>query len=146
MPTDLLGDWNPLVCYAIVLFAGSLSAFWELSDRFKPYPGAWFVAGTWLIMLTFTAIPVLLFFVLDKTGAIHDSSLFAALLIGFGYQQILSGQISSAKTPAEISALWQPFVKWVQWMSTRISERVTRTRTRFAEMLIDDVVEDADKF
>jgi len=146
MPTDLLGDLNPLWCYAIVLLAGALSAYWEVSDRFKPYPDAWKLAGTWLLMLAFTALPALLFFVLDRTGAIHDTSVFAALLIGFGYQQVLSGQIASAKAPSEVSILWQPFVKWVDWMNGRIRQRVARDDNRLREKLIADVLSSKDKY
>jgi len=146
MTTDLLPDLNALWCYAVVLACGGLSAYWQISDRFKPLPGAWAMLGTWMMLFTFTAIPLALFFVLDRTGAIHDTSLFAALLVGFGYQQIMSGQIGSAKVSSEVSSLWQPFVRWSDWMAARINDRVARNDGRFTEKLIADVVEDEKKF
>jgi hypothetical protein len=109
-------------------------------------PGHGAMLGTWTMFFAFTAIPVGLFFILDRTGAVHDTSLFAALLVGFGYQQILSGQISSATATAEVSSLWKPFVRWSDWMAARIGDRVARNDGRFAEELIADAVKDDTKF
>jgi len=54
-------------------------------------------------VFAYTLIPLALFWLLDRTNAIHDTSLFAAILIGVGYQQILSGSFATLKAPGDVS-------------------------------------------
>lgn len=70
------------------------------------------VVNTWLLFFAYTFLPVALFWFLDRSNAIHDTSLFAAVLIGFGYRQILSGELTSIRPAGDISKFWQPFAAW----------------------------------
>jgi hypothetical protein len=89
MGLDVSPDLDALVCYVVVLAAGALAALFQLYDKLGSFRGAWVMVETWALYAVYTIFPVALFWLLDRTNAIHDTSLFAALIIGVGYQQIL---------------------------------------------------------
>jgi hypothetical protein len=138
-------DLEAFYCYLVVLVVGLLVARGQVSTKLRNFPGYWVMPGTWLLFLAFTLVPVVLFWSLDRTGAIHDTSLFAALLVGFGYQQILAGGLASLKAPGEASKLWQPFSKWTDRVAENVAERVQRNDSRFRERVIADLAKDENK-
>lgn len=132
-------DVQAFYCYSIVLFAGLIVAYVKLRRFFEGKPGAWGIVSTWGLFAAYSFIPVALFWFLDRTGSIHDTSLFAAILIGFGYQQVLTGSSSAARVPADLSKWWQPFQTWANWTSNRILDRVKLRNDRFAENVIRQI-------
>jgi hypothetical protein len=86
-----------------------------------------------------------LFWFLDRSNAIHDTSLFAAILIGIGYQQILSGELASIRPAGDISKVWQPFTAWADHVADRIRNRILRNEALFDERLLDVVRSDPAK-
>ena len=77
---DLDARW----CYLIVLLCGLISARSQLYKRFVDFKvsGAWLVPSTWLVFAIYLAIPIALFWLMDRMNALNDTSLFAALLVG----------------------------------------------------------------
>lgn len=80
-----------------------------------------------------TILPVALFWFLDYTSVIHDTSLLAALIVAVGYRQIFSGNIQGITLSGQTALLWKPFQAWVQKVTTRIDELNTRYQYRFYE-------------
>ena len=103
MTLDVSPDLDALTCYLIVLGVGALAALFQLYQKLGGFRGAWVMLETWALFAVYASVPVALFWLLDRTNAIHDTALFAAIIVGVGYQQILSGQLSSIKAPEEMS-------------------------------------------
>ena len=132
-------------CYLVVLFFGLIAVYSLVSGLFEDYPGALGTVNFWLLLLAYTFIPVLLFWFLDRTNAIHDTSIFAAILIALGYRQVLGGDVAGIRVSGEIGKVWQPFEAWANWVSDRIRARVQLNTERFTDEVIKWVRQDAKK-
>jgi len=97
-------------------------------------------------VFAYTLIPLALFWLLDRTNAIHDTSLFAAILIGVGYQQILSGSFATLKAPGDVSFFLKPFAAWADAIAARIRDRIVINDGQFDESLLSSIVGDKSKF
>jgi len=139
-------DLDAFYCYAVVFVLGLLTAGNQISARLGSFRGRWIMVNTWLLFFAYSLVPVLLFWALDRTNAVHDTSLFAAILVGFGYQQILSGSIASIQPAGDISKIWQPFAVWADSIANRIGNRIIVNDTRFDEKLLQTVRQDPAKF
>ena len=93
MDLSVSPDWDTRLCYLVVLLCGLVSARIQLYKRFveAKISGAWLVPNTWLVFGIYVFIPIALFWLMDRTSALTDTSLFAALLIGLAYPAILAG-------------------------------------------------------
>src|SRR5688572_28177301 len=116
-------DMPSLWCYLIVLTVGMIVAASSINELLKDITERWGFLETWLLFAANTAVPVLLFWFLDYTNALRDTSLFAALVVAFGYQQIFKGGVQGILTPGQSSRVWQPFEAWVNKTSARIASR-----------------------
>jgi hypothetical protein len=139
-------DLDAFYCYAIVFVLGLLTAGNQISTRLGSFKGRWIMVNTWLLFFAYSFVPVLLFWALDRTNAVHDTSLFAAILVGFGYQQILSGSVASIQPAGDISKIWQPFAAWADSIADRIGNRIIVNDSRFDEKLLQAVRDDQAKF
>jgi hypothetical protein len=138
-------DLDAFYCYAVVLVLGLITAYSQVSKRLTNLPGKWITVNTWLLFFAYALLPVTLFWVLDRTSAIHDTSLFAAILIGVGYQQILSGELASIRPAGDISTFWQPFAAWSDHVADGIRNRILRNEAHFDERLLSEVRQDQKK-
>jgi hypothetical protein len=145
MDLNVTPDLEALYCYAAVILVGALVARGQMSTKLGNFPGAWIMFDTWLLFVAYTLVPVFLFWLLDRTGAIHDTSLFAAILVAAGYQQILTGNLGTLKAPGEIATFWQPFALWTDRVAERVGERVRRNDARFQERVISDLAKNDQK-
>lgn len=139
-------DVDAYYCYAVVLLLGLIAASGQITKRLEKLPAKWIMVNTWLLFFAYTFLPVALFWFLDRSNAIHDTSLFAAILIGLGYQQILSGELTSIRPAGDISRIWQPFAAWADHVADRIRNRVVRNESLFDERLLNVVRNDDGKF
>jgi hypothetical protein len=139
-------DVEAYLCYLLVLVLGIITASVQVSAKLKNLPGKWIMLNTWLLFAGYTAIPLALFWFLDRTNAIHDTSIFAAILVGVGYQQILSTGLSSIRAPSGATKLWQPFDAWANSIAGRIRDRIAINDTQFDEKLLTTLIQDKDKF
>lgn len=122
--TDLISpDIPSYYTYAIVLFLGAIVAYQTINQRLGDQPDRWAFADTWLVFFAYVIVPGALFWFLDFTGALHDTSLFAGLIIAFGFRQVFAGGVPGIKMPGSSGALWKPFDAWVtqvvDWIATR---------------------------
>src|ERR1041384_42499 len=101
------------VCYLLVLLLGMWSAASQINRLLDSSPDRWNFGGTWLVFSAHVAIPLLLFWFLDYSNALHDTSLFAALVVALGYRQIFAGGVQGIMMPGQTPALWKPFEAWV---------------------------------
>jgi hypothetical protein len=128
-------DKPAYVCYLIVIVVGLVVAYGKINRLMSSSVGRWAFLETWFVFLAYAIVPVLLFWILDYTNAIHDTALFAALLVAIGYRQILSGEMKGTPVPGQLSALWSPFEAWATQIRDRIVTKNKVRSDRFAENL-----------
>jgi hypothetical protein len=145
MDMSVSPDLEAFYCYGLVLLLGLAAASAQVSKRLRNLAGSWIMFNTWLLFFAYTLVPVVLFWFLDRTNAVHDTSLFAAILVGVGYQQILSGGIGAIRAPGEVSKFWQPFDAWANSIASRIGDRIIVHNSRFDEKLLSSITSDAGK-
>ena len=129
-------------CYLVVIIVGVAVARSNVNRILSDQRGYWAYFNTWLLFAAYAALPVLLFWFLDYTTAIKDTSLFAALVVAVGYQQMFSGGVQGIVMPGQTPALWQPFEKWTQAIATRIAISSKRSRDMFDDQVNSYIVSD----
>ncbi len=135
---DLPAYW----CYLLVLIIGMLAARAQVNRLLSGFPQRWGFLSTWGLFWGHVAIPVVLFWFLDYTTALRDTSLFAALVVAFGYRQIFAGGVQSIQLPAQTQRLWQPFEAWVDKVVQRIAVVSRRYSVRFDDKVRTFLAED----
>jgi len=83
---------------------------------------------------------------LDRTGAITDTSLFAAVLIGVGYERIITGGDQTLRAPGDVSALWTPFLAYADKVAKVVLERGAQNQLRLAEKIIAEIMEVPERY
>ncbi|HZL26262.1 MAG TPA: hypothetical protein VFC39_07000 [Acidobacteriaceae bacterium] len=139
-------DVQAYYCYLIVLLLAMYTALRQISERLKESPGKWIMVNTWFLFFAYTLLPLGLFWLLDRTNAAHDTSLFAAVLVGMGYQQVLSGTLTTVRAPADVSKLMQPFATWADSIAKRITDRIAVNTFELDTRLITKILNDKDSF
>jgi hypothetical protein len=116
-------DWDARYCYLIVLACGIVSARIQVQGRLDVLKSkaiyAWCLRTTWLVFTTYLVIPLILFWLLDRTGALQDTSLFAAILVGLAYPAVLAGG-TSLKPAQGVAGV-------VGWLNKAADSLVTKT-------------------
>jgi hypothetical protein len=69
-------DVPAYVSYLIVIVFGAFVARARVSSLLQAYEDRWAFVGTWLVFFAYVVIPIALFWFLDYTDAIHDTSIF----------------------------------------------------------------------
>jgi hypothetical protein len=142
MDLHISPDFDARWCYAVAIVAGVATAIIQVRGMLPKAPVAWLVPGAWVLLGAYTAIPPALFWILDRSGAVNDTSLFAALLVGVAYPQILAGKQEGITTPANVSALWSPFLKWANSIVPRVTEVVQISDRKFRESCVREITSD----
>jgi hypothetical protein len=136
-------DLNAFCCYSVVTLLGAWVGVRQISSRLAGVWGIWFVARTWLLFLAYVLVPVILFWLLDRTGATTDTSLFAAVLIGGGYERIITGQSGTIRIPGDLSQFWTPFLAYGDTVEKAVRERLARDRVRLDNRIISMIASSA---
>jgi hypothetical protein len=82
---------------------------------------------------------VVLFWLLDRTGATTDTSLFAAVLVGVGYERIITGQTDTHRAPGDISRFWTPFLAYADSVARTVREHIARDQARVDERVMAEI-------
>lgn len=138
-------DVDARFCYLIVLLCALFAAYRQVDRRLATYPGSWTESPTWLLYTSYVFVPLGLFWLLDRTGAINDTSVVAAVFVGVGYERILSGQ-GEPRLPAAVAGFWTPFAAFADSISARVSKRIADRVFRFDRRLMDDTAADPSRF
>lgn len=135
-------DRPAYVCYAIVILVGLWVAHAKVNKLMASSKERWGFLETWLVFGAYAIVPVLLFWLLDFTNALHDTSLFAALLVALGYRQILAGETKGLSVPGQFSSLWSPFESWANAVRDRIGTKSKIRNDRLYDTLQDILAKD----
>jgi hypothetical protein len=122
MPGQTSPDIPAYCCYLLVLSVGMMVAAGSINKLLIDTPTRWAFLDTWILFFANAAAPVLLFWFLDYTGVVRDTSFFSAVVIAFGYQQVFAGGVQGILMPGQSSKIWQPFEAWVNKVALRIAK------------------------
>jgi hypothetical protein len=126
-------DVPAYVCYTVVIVFGVVVAVSTINRLLDGYPDHWAFAGTWGLFVAHAMLPAVLFWFLDYTGAIHDTSILAAVLVVLGYRQIFTGTFQGMSLPGQTAGFWKPFEAWVAAVADRIGTKQKLYLDRFDE-------------
>lgn len=128
-------DIETYYCYAIVFVAGAFVGVSQIRRRIGKIEGIWSLPRTWWLFSVYVGIPVLLFWFLDRASGITDTSVFAAVLVGFGYERIINGGDQTIK-PTNVSQIWSPFLAYADRISAQVQDEDARRRRRVADRIV----------
>jgi hypothetical protein len=132
---DLEAYW----CYLLLFCLSFIVALVQVRTLLKGYRNVWATTQSWLLLSAYTSVPLLLFWVLDRADALHDTSLFATILIALTYRQILAGGNQSITIPSGLASAWQPFVAWSDKIAAGIRDRIARNSSRYDREVIQSL-------
>lgn len=130
-------DWHAWICYLIVLFFGVLTGWREVLESLADTSGIWRQPAAWVLMFILAIGPVLLFWLLDRVGALHDTSVIAAAIVGVSYSQILKGDDSQYKAPASTSPIWNFLAWWRGRIADAVKKRVAGNTFAFDKIVCE---------
>lgn len=140
MDLSVSPDIEAYFCYLIVASLGAITAIVQINRGLGDLAGIWLIPGTWLLFLMYLGVPIGLFWFLDRTGAISDTSVFAAALIGVGYERIMNGTNQTIATTASLLQFWTPFQTYANEVQKSVLERSKRNEMRLIDGLVSSVL------
>ena len=143
---SLSPDIDARFCYLIVVLAGMLTAVREVDSRLAKIPGAWSDPGAHRLFAFFWLTPVVLFFLLDHSGAINDTSPVAALVVAITYGAILSGSTAATPLPEQLKGIWAKLLGDVDKLSANVQARMQLRNFEYRRRTIDEIARDASRF
>lgn len=139
MDLSVSPDVDALWCYLIVGVVAAWVAVRQIQSRLGGIGGIWFQPKTWVLFVAYLIVPLVLFWLLDRTGAATDTSLFAAVLVGVGYERIITGQSDTLRAPGDISRFWTPFLAYADSVARTVRERIARDQARVDERVVAQI-------
>lgn len=97
---------------------------------------AWSYFEWYFLIFVQSLIPVFLFFVLDYSGSLRDTSIFAAILTGLFYREIVSGKLADIKTKGLLVMIFAPFLAWAEDIAKSLSAKVIIHKEQFKEDIV----------
>lgn len=142
MDLNFSPDWPAWLCYLIVLLFGVLTGWREVVEKIDDVSGVWRQTATWALMLIIGVSPVLLFWLLDRVGALHDTSAIAAAIVGVAYTQILKGD-SEYKAPGSTSPIWNFLSWWRERIAKAVQDRAANNALAFDQAVCERLADPA---
>ena len=142
MDLNFSPDWPAWLCYLIVLLFGVLTGWREVVEKIDDVSGVWRLTATWALMLIIGVSPVLLFWLLDRVGALHDTSAIAAAIVGVAYTQILKGD-SEYKAPGSTSPIWNFLSWWRERIAKAVQDRAANNALAFDQAVCERLADPA---
>jgi hypothetical protein len=144
MNLSISPELDARICYIVVLCCGVVAARVQISRRLqvRKVTGIWVEPGTWLMFLIYLAAPLALFWLMDRSGAISDTALFAAILIGASYPAILSGSFGGLRAPEGLVEIWKPIDSLADVVTTWITRRAERDSRSLESWIVSRMVAD----
>lgn len=127
-------DLPAWICYLVVLFFGVLAGWREVIAQLRDTFVIWRYPAAWALVFILAVGPVLLFWLLDRVGALHDTSLIAAAIVGIAYTQIIKGD-AQYKAPGETSPFWNFLSWWRDRVAKTVQDRVGSNRRTFDQIV-----------
>ena len=140
MDLSVSPDLDAFWCYGVVAVLGALVAIRQINQRLGEREGIWLFGRTWVLFTAYVVVPIALFWMLDRAGAINDTSLFGAVLVGVGYERIITGGNQSVRLTGDVSQFWTPFLAYADRIGARVAAQSDRRKARRVEQVVASVV------
>lgn len=128
------------VSYALITVVSAFAAATQVHRLLSRVPLRWLHAEAYLLFIGFFLLPLVLFWALDRVGALHDCSLISALLVALGYPAIISGD--SKPGNSAVSAVFSPVLKWLNGIPGRLAARLQSKQLEFETSIMNAVGRD----
>lgn len=139
-------SWDARWCYILVLVCAIASAYGQIYGRLKVLQSkviySWSLFSTWLVFSIYLLVPLILFWFLDRSNAINDTSLFAALLVGLAYPAILSGT-TSVKPVSGLNGVFDWLNKITDSLVAKTTLKIALQAQLFERAVVDRLESDA---
>lgn len=99
-------DVSAWICYLVIAVIGSIVSFYHVNSKLYGAKILWFRVELWIVYMLYIMFPIALFWLLDASGEVKDTSLLWAILIALIYRKILSGENDQVKAPNVLSGYW----------------------------------------
>lgn len=139
MDLSLSPDLDAYWCYLVLFTLAFIAALLHVRGLLKGFTNVWAMARSWLLLVAYTAVPVVLFWILDRADALHDTSLFGAVVVAVAYRQILAGSNQSLTPPSGLASAWQPFLAWSDNIAAGIRDRIARNKSRYDAEVVQKI-------
>lgn len=100
-------DVSAWICYLGIFAVSTVVSFYHIKN--KTTAGAhgllWMRFEIWFVYLAYVCSPVLLFWLLDLTGELPDTSLIIAIIVALTYRKILAGN-GPTQAPGVLAGYW----------------------------------------
>ena len=150
MDLSISPDLDARLCYSVVLLCGLFSARTQIYKRFvvlkMNITEVWLVPTTWMMFGIYLLTPLGLFWLMDRTGALNDTSLLAALLVGLAYPAILEGGFGGLKVPSGLGDVVKPVQAFTDKMIESVNQAVARHQRKFEDFVVNRTVTDPKVF
>jgi len=128
------------VSYALIIVVSAFAAATQVHKLLIKVPLRWSYAEAYLLLIGFFLLPLVLFWALDRVGALHDCSLISALIVALGYPAIISGD--SKPSNSAVSAVFSPVLKWLNGIPGKLAARVQTNKMEFETSVMNAVGRD----
>jgi hypothetical protein len=132
-------EFDARFCYLIVMLAGMLTAVREVDTRLAKIPGAWSDPGAHRLFAFLWLTPVVLFFLLDRSGAINDTSPVAALVVAVSYGAILSASSGEGTIAQSLKGLWSKLLGDMDKLSANMQARMQLRNFEYRRRMIEEI-------
>lgn len=128
------------VSYALLAFVSVISAANQVNKLLARVTLRWSYAESYLLFIGFFLLPLVLFWALDRVGALHDCSLISALIVALAYPAIISGD--SKTSNSAVSAVFSPALKWLNGIPDKLAARLQANKVEFETSVMNAVGRD----
>ena len=128
------------ISYALITVVSAFAAANQVHKLLSKVPWRWSHAEAYLLFIGFFLLPLLLFWALDRVGALHDCSLISALIVALGYPAIISGDSKPANSA--VSAVFSPVLKWLNGIPDKLAARLQSKQMEFETSIMNAVGRD----
>lgn len=139
-------DWDARACYLVVFVCALVSARVQVLGRLAVLKQkavyAWGQRSTWLVYTIYLLLPLGLFWILDRMGALQDTALFAALLVGFAYPAILAGG-TTIKPAGGLGGIFDWLNKAMDGVIAKTTSSVALEAQLFERVVVDHLEKNA---
>lgn len=99
-------DVSAWICYLIIAVIGAIVSFYHVNSKLYGAKILWLRVELWVVYFLYILFPLTLFWLLDASGEVKDTSLLWAVLIALVYRKILAGESDKIKAPDVLAGYW----------------------------------------
>ena len=117
-------DVSAWICYLFIAAIGAVVSFYHISSKLAGAAILWARIELWVVYVLYVLFPIALFWLLDVTGELKDTSLLLAIFIALVYRKVLSGENDQVQSPGMLSSYWVSLEALIEKLIENWGEKV----------------------